>query len=203
MTPVGNFALAAGCFADLVGRIPDGGWSRSALGGWDLRTLVGHTSRALITVTTYVQRPAPRVGAESPEQYFALLRQSSGKTDPVGIDDRAKQAGLALGEDPLFTVRALVAAALAAIDGSPGDPVIETIAGGMHVSRYLPTRTFELVVHSLDIAAALDLPFDIPESALSEAAGLAASIAVLLGDGRVVLMSLTGRRALPEKYSIV
>ena len=38
------------------------------------------------------------------------------------------------------------------------DPVISTIFGGMRLSDYLPTRTFELVVHGLDIARAAQLP---------------------------------------------
>ena len=42
------------------------------------------------------------------------------------------------------------------------DLVVHTIAGGMRVAAYLPTRTFELCVHGLDIAAATGVPVDLP-----------------------------------------
>jgi hypothetical protein len=51
------FEEAAQAFVDLVGRVR-GDWDRPGLGVWDLRALVGHTARALVTVTTYLDRPA-------------------------------------------------------------------------------------------------------------------------------------------------
>ena len=77
------------------------------------------------------------------------------------------------------------------------------IAGGMHVDAYLPTRVFELAVHSLDIAAAIDVPPSLPAAVLGDALHLAAEIALLRGDGERLLLSLTGRRALPDGYSVV
>jgi hypothetical protein len=73
----------------------------------------------------------------------------------------------------------------------------------MRVGSYLPIRTFELVVHSLDIGAAIgiDVPLSVP--VLAHTAALAARIAVVLGDGPIVLSALTGRRPLPNDFSVV
>ena len=81
--------------------------------------------------------------------------------------------------------------------------MIETIAGGMRLSDYLPTRTFELVVHTLDIAAALGRDTSAPPQALAEAVHLATELAVLKGDGQPLLLALTGRNALPDQYSVL
>ena len=51
-TPRTTFLAAAGTVADLVDAIPDTAWDGPGLGEWDLRALVGHTSRSLVTVVT-------------------------------------------------------------------------------------------------------------------------------------------------------
>ena len=57
-------------------------------------------------------------------------------------------------------------------EGTDPDLVVHTIVGGMRVAAYLPTRTFELCVHGLDIAAATGIPVDLP--AASRRGGLRA-----------------------------
>jgi len=51
------FADAAGWFVRTAAIVGDR-WDRPGLGEWDVRSLVGHTSRALLTVETYLARPA-------------------------------------------------------------------------------------------------------------------------------------------------
>src|SRR5262244_524873 len=51
------FADAAGWFVRTAALVGDR-WDRPGLGEWDVRALVGHTSRALVTVETYLARPA-------------------------------------------------------------------------------------------------------------------------------------------------
>ena len=65
------------------------------------------------------------------------------------------------------------------------------------------TRTFELAVHGIDIARAVGIPFASPGEVLDEATVLAARIGVAIGDGETVLLSLTGRTALPPLFSVV
>ena len=66
----------------------------------------------------------------------------------------------------------------------PADPVIG--GAGIRLHTYLPTRTFELAVHGLDIARAVDISFPLPADVLEEATGLAARIAVAEGHGQTV-----------------
>jgi hypothetical protein len=81
--------------------------------------------------------------------------------------------------------------------------VIETIAGPMRLDEYLPTRTFELVVHGVDIGRATGLVAAYDEVVLAEATVLAARVAVRTGAGVDVLLALTGREALPAGFSVV
>jgi len=82
--------------------------------------------------------------------------------------------------------------------------LITVIGGaGIRLHTYLPTRTFELAVHGLDIARAIGITFDLPADVLEEATALATRIAVAEGHGQAVLLALTGRAGLPQPFSIV
>ncbi|MFT3971516.1 MAG: maleylpyruvate isomerase N-terminal domain-containing protein [Micropruina sp.] len=48
---------AAEAFVALVSEIPHDAWERPALGVWDVRSLVGHTARAVTTAHDYLSRP--------------------------------------------------------------------------------------------------------------------------------------------------
>jgi hypothetical protein len=195
------FLDAAAVVADLVDRIPANAWDGPGLGVWDLRALVGHTSRSLVTVAEYLtQRAAEEVA--SPEAYYvAVARAVRGNADAVA--DRGRAAGAALGADPAAAFRALVGAATEVLDRTSDDDVVPTAAGGMRVGAYLHTRVFELVVHGADIAAATSLPMAFSAPVLADAAALAARAGVALGHGPVVLAALTGRAPLPPGFSVV
>ena len=121
----------------------------------------------------------------------------------VAVAERGRAAGFALGENPVGFVDGLVARVLPIAD-RPDNPLITTAAGGMRLTNYLPTRTFELVVHSLDIAAATGLPaLEFGGQVLTEVIGLAAGAAVLQGRGPELLLALTGRSQLPAGFSVV
>jgi uncharacterized protein (TIGR03083 family) len=201
-SPRTTFLSAAGAVADLVDTIPSTAWDGPGLGVWDLRALVGHTSRALVTVVTYLGRPAAAEEIATPEAYYALAARAGG-ADPAAVAERGRAAGAALGADPASAFRALIADAAAALDHAGDDDLVTTVAGGMRLLAYLPTRTFELAVHGADIAAATGLPVAIPPAVLAEAAALAARTAVEVGQGPVVLAALTGRSALPPGFSVV
>lgn len=80
-----------------------------------------------------------------------------------------------------MVVRGLVEEVAAKLARFPGDPLIENAAGGMRLNVWLPTRTFELAVHSLDIASSAALPASIPEVVLAHAAALAARVGAETG----------------------
>lgn len=202
--PVENFASAAQTFERLVQTIPEAAWTGPGLGDWDLRALVGHTARALITVETYLQQPAEHEDVVTSADYYGAIAPMLDKAgDRDAITERGRAAGRALGDDPAGYVRELVARAVP-LAAAAGDPLITTIAGGMRLRPYLPTRTFELVVHSYDIAAATRSPDPAFSGAvLTEVATLAAAAAVARGDGAPLLRALTGRGELAPGFSVV
>src|SRR3954471_2227545 len=63
------FADAARWFVRTTALVGDR-WNRPGLGEWDVRALVGHTSRSLLTVETYLARPAAAVEPASAVDYF-------------------------------------------------------------------------------------------------------------------------------------
>lgn len=198
MSPTESFLDAAEAFADLVAELP-ADLTGPGLGEWDLRALVGHTSRSVLTVSTYLAEPASAVEVESPAAYYVAIGDLG--IAPADVAERGRQAGAMLGEDPANAVRHLVETVSDDLVGAMDDPVISTVAGGMRLSDYLPTRTFELVVHGIDIAAAAGIEWTPPADPLAEAAELAARIAVLRGDGTRLLRLVTGRE--PGGFSVV
>lgn len=197
------FASAAAAFARLVRTVPETAWDGPGLGEWDLRALVGHTSRSLITVSDYLRTPADTVDVDDAVAYYVWVREFMGSAGAEAIEERGRQAGRALGTDPAATVDGLVARALADV-GAAGDPAIRVIGGlGIRLSDYLQTRVFELVVHGTDIARATGLDADLPIEAVEQAGVLATRVAVRLGHGETVLAALTGRATLPPGYSVV
>jgi uncharacterized protein (TIGR03083 family) len=203
VAPVTTFESAARTFAELVRRIPDDAWDGPGLGDWDLRSLVGHTSRSLITVSTYLQAIAEREDVATPQEYYVRIADYVADTGAAAITERGRQAGRDLGADPVRTIGDLIERVLARLE-TAGDPLIEVIGGlGIRLHTYLPTRTFELSVHGLDIARATGLSISLPEDVLDEATTLAARIGVATGAGETLLLSLTGRTALPPAFSVV
>ena len=83
--------------------------------------------------------------------------------------------------------------------------MIATIAGGMRLSVYLETRTFELAVHGVDIADALGVapPAFGAEVRRAAALELAAAVVALTEDAPVAARALTGRAGRPPGFSIV
>jgi len=73
----------------------------------------------------------------------------------------------------------------------------------MRLRDYLPTRTFELVVHTADLATALDVPPDPPATSARQALGLVADLAVAGGLAGPLLLAATGRLGVPAGFSVL
>lgn len=179
----------------------DGRWEATGLGVWTVRDLVGHTSRALLTVERYLAEPADAVQLGSPGAYVAAAMASVGAADAVA--QRGRDAGAALGPAPAQEVAAIAQRVLQHVDAAGPDDVVGTPVGGMRLSAYLPTRTFELTVHTSDLCAALDLPLDVPPSAAEASVLLVCDLAVRSGQAGPLLRAATGRGGLPPGFSVL
>jgi hypothetical protein len=175
-------------------------WDRPGLGEWDVRALVGHTSRSLLTVEAYLARPASQVDVASVTGYYHATRAIAAGPE---VAARGRAAGAALGTDPAAVVAATVARVLPVVEVLHGTELLTTIVGGMRLSDYLPTRTFELAVHTADLAAALDVPPDLPASAAGQALRIAGELAVDGGLAAPLLLAVTGRGGLPTGFSVL
>jgi len=196
------FGQAARAVAALVDTIPPERWDGPGLGEWDLRALVGHTSRSLLTVEAYLERPADQEDLATAAAYVAAGRRLAADAGG-GVAQRGRDAGEALGPRPAEAFTAIVDRVLPQCERAD-DPVIATIAGGMRLSVYLETRSFELVVHGVDIADALGVaPPAFGSEAWRATLQLAAAVVALSDESPVVVRALTGRAALPPGFSIV
>ena len=193
------FADAAGRFVRTAALVGDR-WDRPGLGEWDVRALVGHTSRALVTVETYLARPAAAADVASATEYFRATRAAA--AGPA-VAARGRDAGAALGSDPAAAVVQIAARVVALVDAQDGTELVTTIAGGMRLGDYLPMRTFELAVHTADLATALGIPPDVPATAAAQALNIIADLALTGGLAGPLLLAATGRPGLPAGFSVL
>jgi uncharacterized protein (TIGR03083 family) len=193
------FADAAQWFVRTAALVGDR-WQLPGLGEWDVRSLVGHTSRSLLTVETYLARPAAAVEVAAAGDYFRVTRTAAAD---AAVAARGRDAGAALGADPAAAVAEIAGRVLPLVDSRTGREIVTTIAGGMRLADYLPTRTFELVVHTADLATALGTPPDVPPTAAAQALTLVADLAVSGGLAGPLLLAATGRTGLPAGFSVL
>jgi hypothetical protein len=98
MTSTTDFETAAHSFLDLVAEVKVSQWSEPALGVWDVRSLVGHTARAILTVEQYLSAdPAPEITTPDAESYYSEI--FGAYTDNDAIAARGVEAGKNLTAD--------------------------------------------------------------------------------------------------------
>src|SRR5687767_3136872 len=195
------YLSAAQGFLELVEQVPETAWATSALGVWDVRGLTGHASRALTTVESYLGAPQTGKRVDGPVEYYLAIR---GSTTPESIAQRGRETGDALGTDPAGAVGEIVERLTALLGNTPDDALVASPAGTMVLIDYLPTRTFELAVHGLDLARVLGV--EPPSSLMPGVAAsleLAGAIGARLPTAPELLLLLTGRSGLPGNLSVV
>jgi len=154
------YEAAAVFFVDTAEQIGPDQWEQPGLGVWTVRDLVGHTSRALLTVEMYLAEPAAQREVMQPVDYFP--RAQAGRADPASVAARGRAAGVALGPDPTTAVRDIAVRVLAQVKSAADEILVSTPVGGMRLIDYLPSRVFELAVHTLDLATALPVAVTLP-----------------------------------------
>jgi uncharacterized protein (TIGR03083 family) len=196
--------IAARWFLDVVGAIGPDQWAGPGLGEWTVRELVGHTARALTTITLYLvdgdEADALDVELDDVVEYYRTALADPAIHDAVA--KRGREAGEWLAEDPVATCTAEADAALAAIDGASDDAKARTIAGVMWLTDYLDSRLMELVLHTLDICAATGQPIQPPGGPAQRVLDILAAM-VSPADRGAVLLALAGRRPLPDGFSAI
>ncbi len=167
------FEAAAEWYVSTASQVGDR-WQEPGLGEWDVRALVGHASRSFVTIETYLAQPPDTIDVESAALYYRAIRPML--VGP-GVADRGRAAGEALGDDPVAAVRELAERVTALVRRSTGDELLTSIAGGMRLRDYLPTRTFELVIHTCDLAVALGMAVTPPAIAARDTLQLSMDVA--------------------------
>lgn len=195
------FDGAADGFLEAVQGVRTDDLDRPGLGVWDLRGLLGHASRAFATIETYLGAPPGETLLASPSEYFAAARAAL--ADPAQVAVRGRQAGDALGPDPVGAIRTLATRVRTLVEATADDAMLATPVGAITLANYLPTRAFELTVHGIDIARATGRP--IP-SRLAEVVPHAIALATAIAapaQQHEVLLAITGRDALPEGFTVL
>jgi hypothetical protein len=193
---------AAEHFVALAARVTADGWEAPALDAWSMRSLVGHASRALSLLTTYLaDEVPPGTPITSAADYYAGFTFDDAVNRSVA--ERGVASGLALGDDPMSALRTITDEALASVRAQPVGRVLGTPAGPITLDAYLPTRLLELTVHSLDLAAALGVDAEPPPAAMRETLALVGDVVVTTGRGAAVVRALTGRGSLPAGFTIM
>jgi len=195
------YEQAAACFVETVAQVGAAQWNLVALGEWTVRDLVGHTHRALLTVETYLENPSGTADVMRPTDYF--LRAKASLADPAAVAARGREAGRALGDDPLATVQETATRVLARVQQTPDDACLTTPVGSMRLIDYLPSRIFELTIHTLDLGAAIAVDIDLPEAASAVTLGMLTQLAQQLGKAAPLLLAATGRQPLPAAFSVL
>jgi uncharacterized protein (TIGR03083 family) len=193
------FVAATAWYQAVLAQVGDR-WSLPGLGEWDVRALAGHTSRSLLTVETYLGQPAAKVEVASAVDYYAATRAIAAGP---GVAQRGRDAGEALGADPVAAVATIAVRVLPLVEGLDGTELLTTIAGGMRLADYLPTRVFELVVHTVDLAVAIGVPAEPPSRPAALALGLISALAIADGNAATLLLATTGRIGLPPGFSVM
>jgi len=197
---------AATTLAETASKVGPSQWLEPGLGEWTLRGLVGHASRALLTVESYLARPAPKIDLERSVDYYLQVKAQTrgGLNDPAAIAARGREAGDALGADPAGAVRDIAARVLPLVARTGDAVIVGTPVGGMRLIDYLPSRVFELAVHTLDLGKALGLAVTLPPPTATLTLQLMAELAAEQpGLAAPLLLAATGRGPLPGGYTVL
>lgn len=196
------FDAAAQVFVGLVGAVPVSQLDNPGLGIWTVRDLIGHTSRALITIESYIGKVSTNGNIEGAIAYFVAVRNTT--IHPNEIAQRGIDAGKALGDNPASAVSEIANRVSRLVTSTSDKENLGTPWGNITFIEYLRTRSFELTVHSLDIARAAGL---IPPPELNtpilDACELAGLLAAHHPRSTEILLALTGRSTLPEDIKVV
>ena len=198
-----GFRQAATFFSDVAAEVRPDQWDTLALGEWSVRELVAHASRTFASVHDWAspQRTASRVEVPSPAGFYVRMFAPGGGN--AGVMEQARESAQMLEGDIATQVRAARADALAVLIEISDHHPVASRAGGMRFIDWLATRTVELTVHGLDLAAAIGSTAAPGEAALRTTFGVLSEIAIAQHKAPGLLLALTGRHPLPTGFSLM
>ncbi len=188
-------------FASIVDSIDIDVFEAPALGEWCVRDLIGHTYRAFTTVLSYSSSSAKKADFERPVDYF--LQLLAGDVDYSQIAERGRAAGLEIIDDPKMMVRGFAMYVKNKLEELSDDHIMGTLAGGMRLIDYLPTRTFELIIHTMDLTKALGVESNPPQRGLESTLQIIGQIALHRGHAPALILSATGRHGLASGFTVL
>jgi len=176
VTPVGAFLAAGDLLVEVLHRKAVAArWDEpSALADMTIGTLVGHTARAVLTVTAYLDEidRSPVTSGEAERQvdaagYVLAVLTTDDQDSALHVGIRQRSAELSeLGPVALYRQ---VEEALADVRNRvpPVAGTLVRVAGGqiIRLHDYLVTRLVELVVHLDDVSVSIGEPIETPASA--------------------------------------
>jgi uncharacterized protein (TIGR03083 family) len=189
-------------FVTTASQVGDDQWDLPGLGEWTVRDLVGHTARAMLTVQQFTSRDATLI-AEVPSSVAYYQRAFAGEGTNARVAERGRQTAQSLGPDLPSAVARLASEVSALIDALPDDHIFASLIGGITLVDYLPTRTVELVVHTLDLQAATGIKGEPPRDAMLSTLHLLAELAVDTPNAGHLALLATGRDAWVEPFSVI
>ena len=188
-------------FGGVVDKIDIDGFEAPALGEWMVRDLIGHTYRSFTTVLSYSANPGDKVELERPVDYF--LKSFDSLADPKQVAERGRAAGLEIIDDPKMMVRGFAMYVKNKLEELSDDHIMATPVGGIRLIDYLPTRTFELIIHTMDLAIALGVNDEPPENGLEATIQILGQLALYRGHAPGLILAATGRHVLPDGFSVL
>ena len=188
-------------FGGVVDQVDIDGWDEPALGEWCVRDLAGHTYRSFTTVLSYSATPGDKVELERPVDFF--LKAFESLTDPKQAAERGRAAGLEIIDDPGLMVRGFAMYVKNKLDELSDDHIMTTPLGGMRLIDYLPTRTFELIIHTMDLAKAVGVDAEPPKSGMESTLQILGQLALYRDHAADLILASTGRRSLPDGFSVL
>ena len=185
---VDQYGAASDFFVAVVAAVPPDRYDEPWSEDWRILDLIGHGNRAHTLVVEYLDEP--------------MESMPPGYLEPSAIAERGRQAVAALGADPVGAVRASAERTRATIAEADEHATVGTPFGTMPLCDYLPSRAAELVLHGLDLAAAIGVDAAPNDHAMRGTLAFLADRAVTRGDGLVVARALAGRATLPPGFSV-
>ncbi len=187
------FRDAAHWWRSLVGGVDDHQWDQKGLGEWTVRELVAHGARAFRTVAEYadgeVKDPTP---IDTAAEYFRIVLAE--QTPHVHIAARAKREAALETDWVAATDRYWESAERVVARLEPWEE-LHLFVGEMPLGQYLATRVVELVVHGLDLSAAIGIPSPPPRRSARVALEVLLDLASVEDLG-MLAKALTGRSGL-------